>query len=91
VAGDELWWVLQHEGGTRSEEGLRVEDDDGRRWELAGKGGGFEVTVAASTPTWETMVQRPTWIGGEEERCAPDWSGGGAEGEKGAVAGLGPI
>jgi hypothetical protein len=32
LVGDELWWVLQHEGGTRSEEGLMAEDDDGWRW-----------------------------------------------------------
>jgi hypothetical protein len=38
VAGDELWWVLQHEGGTRSEEGLMVEYNDGWRWKLTVRG-----------------------------------------------------
>jgi hypothetical protein len=39
VVGDDLWWVLQHKGGTGSEEGPRVKDDDGRRWELTMRGG----------------------------------------------------
>jgi hypothetical protein len=38
VADDELWWVLRHECGTRSEEGPMAEDDDGRRWELTVRG-----------------------------------------------------
>jgi hypothetical protein len=38
VVGGELRWVLQHEGGMGSEEGLMVEDDDGRRWELIVRG-----------------------------------------------------
>jgi hypothetical protein len=38
VASDELWWVLQHEGGTGSEEGLMEKDDGGRRWELTVRG-----------------------------------------------------
>jgi hypothetical protein len=38
VAGDELRWVLQHEGGMESEEGPMAEDDDGQRWELTIRG-----------------------------------------------------
>jgi hypothetical protein len=38
VVDGELRWVLQHEGGTGSEEGPMVEDDDGQRWELTVRG-----------------------------------------------------
>jgi hypothetical protein len=38
VAGDEIHSVLQHEGGTGSEERPMAEDDDGRRWELTVRG-----------------------------------------------------
>jgi hypothetical protein len=62
VADDELWWVLQHEGGTWSEQGPRAEDYDGRGWELTVRG--VEVMATTLTLAWETAVQRPTWIGG---------------------------
>jgi hypothetical protein len=42
VTDDELWWVLQHEGGMGSEEGWRAEDDDGRRWEHTVRGEGVK-------------------------------------------------
>jgi hypothetical protein len=38
VAGNELRWVLHHEGGMGSEEGPMEEEDDGRRWELTVRG-----------------------------------------------------
>jgi hypothetical protein len=38
VVDGELRWVLQHEGGTGSEEGPMVEDYDGQRWELTVRG-----------------------------------------------------
>jgi hypothetical protein len=34
VDGNELRWILQHEGGMGSEEGLMVKDDNDQRWEL---------------------------------------------------------
>jgi hypothetical protein len=38
VVGNDLEVLLQHEGGTGSEEGPMVEDDDGQRWELTLRG-----------------------------------------------------
>jgi hypothetical protein len=38
VVGDELQWVLQDEGGTGSDEGPMVEDDDGWMWKLTMRG-----------------------------------------------------
>jgi hypothetical protein len=38
VVGSDLEVLLQHEGGTGSEEGPMVEDDGGQRWEPTKRG-----------------------------------------------------
>jgi hypothetical protein len=62
VVGDELQWVLQDEGGTGSDEGPMVEDDDGWMWKL---------TMRGLKWRWEPRVS--SW-GGARHR---GWGGGG--------------
>jgi hypothetical protein len=52
VVDDGLEVLLQHEGGTGSEEGSMAEDDDGWRWELTTRG-------------LKRQRQWPGWTGGK--------------------------